>query len=136
MQWDWDGSPRRWRGVRLSGYFELDLGRWHAEQDGRRSHAWVSQISVVPVLRLSGDGWRGWYVEAGVGPSLLTPLYESKDKRFSTRFQFRDHLAVGRRFGESLRHEVALRLEHFSNAGITRPNPGINLLGLRYVHHW
>jgi lipid A 3-O-deacylase len=45
---------------------------------------------------------------------------------------FADHLAVGRRFGEGLQPEVALRVQHFSSGGIHRPNPGEDFLQLRY----
>ena len=36
--------------------------------------------------------------------------------------------AAQRMFSEALRHELALRVQHFSNAGIKRPNPGENFL--------
>jgi lipid A 3-O-deacylase len=40
-------------------------------------------------------------------------------------------------FGRSLdaqqHHELSLRLQHFSNADIKRPNPGENFVQLRYA---
>ena len=53
---------------------------------------------------------------------------------FSTKFQFGDHIGVGARFGAANRHDLGLRLQHVSNGGIKNPNPGINLLLLRYQY--
>ena len=68
-----------------------------------------------------------------MGPSWITPLYEDETRRFSTRFQFRDHVAFGWSLGATGRHELSVQLEHFSNAGVASPNPGVDLLGVRYA---
>jgi lipid A 3-O-deacylase len=133
LQWHppWHWHPTRHSRVGL--YLELEFGRWRAEFDGGGSAwSWVSQFSLVPVLRWSGPADEGWYLEIGVGPSYLTPVYRSATKRFSSQFQFRDHLGIGRTFGQHGRHDLSLRIQHFSNAGIERPNPGLNMVGLRY----
>lgn len=131
---------RAWRwseGVDATGHLEVEIGRWRSSLSaGGASWAWVSQFSLVPVLRWSGAGSFGWYAELGIGPSYLTPVFQSRDKRFSSRFQFRDHLSVGRRWGSDGRNDLSVRLEHFSNAGIERPNPGINRLALRYTRRF
>lgn len=59
--------------------------------------------------------------------------YGSREKRFSTSFNFGDHIGVGLPLGEGDRQEVVLRIQHFSNGGIKRTNPGENFLQLRYV---
>ena len=129
----WD---RRWHrslgSGRLSLYWELSVGRWRGERDGRRGTAWVTQLGVTPVLRWERRPYgRGWFVEGGIGGNLLLPLYRSRDKVFSTRFNFGDHLGVGRRFGTDGRFELALRVQHFSNGGIRHPNPGEDFVQLR-----
>ncbi len=86
---------------------------------------------MTPVLRLFPGGSR-WFVEGGIGANLLLPIYQSESKRFSTSFNFGDHLAIGRIFGKDGGHEIALRFQHFSNAGIREPNPGENFLQIRY----
>ena len=63
-------------------------------------------------------------------------MYRSADKRFSTKFNFGDHLAVGRTFGDRGQHDVGLRFQHFSHAGIKEPNPGENFLQLRYARRF
>jgi lipid A 3-O-deacylase len=102
-----------------------------------RSSAWVTQAGVTPVVRWHPPSWGGdWYVEGGIGANLLLPIYRSRDKRFSTAFNFGDHIAIGRRFGPSRQHEMALRIQHFSNAGIKDPNPGEDFVQLRYSHRY
>ena len=72
-------------------------------------------------------------MEVGIGANLLFPIYQTHDKRFSTAFNFGDHLAIGYRHGN---REFALRLQHFSNAGIKYPNPGEDFIQLRYAFHY
>jgi hypothetical protein len=37
-------------------------------------------------------------------------------------------------WGPRQEHELSLRLQHASNAGVKEPNPGVNFLLLRYAH--
>ena len=130
--WDWSWHKDLSFG-RLGGYWEASFGRWNSHRAGQDGTAWVTQLGVTPVLRLYPTSWGGrWFVEAGIGANVLLPIYRSRSKRFSTAFNFGDHLAFGRRFGESGKHELALRLQHFSNAGIKEPNPGENFVQIRY----
>jgi hypothetical protein len=117
----------------VTGYFELSLGRWVSHlDDGTRSSAWVTQVGITPVLRWQPFRSSRWFTEAGIGVNLLDPIYRSSDKRFSTAFNFGDHVGIGVQFGEARAQELTLRLQHFSNAGIKDPNPGENFVQLRY----
>ena len=134
LTWDWSWHKDVGWG-RLTGYWDVSFGRWASDgADGTTSsHAWVTQVGITPVVRLHPGGpGPGWYVEGGIGANVLLPIYRTGDKRFSTKFNFGDHLAVGRTFGDRGEHDVAVRLQHFSNAGIKEPNPGENFLQLRY----
>jgi lipid A 3-O-deacylase len=111
----------------VSGYFEAAIGRWTT----RDSSAWATQLGLTPVIRLRPSGHaRDWFAELGVGANYIVPLYKTDHKRFSTEFNFGDHIAIGRQFGGRRQHEVAVRVEHFSNAGIAHPNPGENFVGI------
>ena len=132
--WDWRWSREVGWG-RLTGYWDVLVGRWASERtDGdSNAHALVTQLGFTPVVRLyPGHTEAGWYIEGGIGANLLLPVYRTKDKRFSTRFNFGDHFAVGLTFGERAEHDLSVRIQHFSNAGIRKPNPGENFLQLRY----
>jgi len=130
--WDWPWQ-QHWRYATLSGYFEADVGRWTSDVNGQERTVYTTQAGLTPVLRVRPSGRASpWFAEAGVGANLILPLFHSGDKSFSTEFNFGDHFALGRDFGSRGQHELALRIEHFSNAGINHPNPGENFGQVRY----
>jgi len=117
----------------FSGYLEASIGRWWIDDGGMRRSPWVSQVGLTPVLRWRfGSGAQPWFAEVGIGLNVLSPLVHDEHRRFSTKFNFGDHLAVGHRLGKA--DEIALRLQHFSNGGIRQPNPGINFVQVRWTH--
>lgn len=129
-QWDFN---KHWRiGARgvANAYSELSLGHWRAHDDG--GYAAVTQFGFTPTLRYWPSGaTAGWFAEAGVGANVLAPLYRSHRKRFSTAFNFGSHIGVGYRVHAKHPWEWLLRVEHFSNADIKTPNPGLNFVQLR-----
>jgi hypothetical protein len=109
------------------------MGAWHVDGD-REQRSWIAQAGVTPFLRFTAQDWDAhWFVEAGIGANVIAPRYRNRDKQFSTTFNFGDHLGVGFRLGPQREHEVALRVEHFSNCAIRHPNPGENFGQLRYL---
>lgn len=133
--WDWRWQ-QHYRFGTLGGYFEADFGRWTTNNDGIRGSAWMTQVGLTPVLRLHPAGAAHWFAEIGVGANYILPIFRSGPKRFSTEFNFGDHFAIGRDFGQRNQHELAARVEHFSNAGIAHPNPGENFVQLRYAYRF
>jgi lipid A 3-O-deacylase len=130
--WDWQWR-RHYSALTASGYFEADIGRWTTDDHGVNRSAWATQVGVTPVIRLQPVALANrWFGEIGVGANYIVPLYRTNHKRFSTEFNFGDHVGVGRQFGERRQYELLLRMQHFSNAGIEHPNPGENFFQLRY----
>lgn len=131
-RWDWDWVGRIWLG-RVTGSTEFTLARWRAHDPSDD----FTQVGITPVLRLYPRGWQpGWFLEAGIGANAITPHYRNRGDRFSTVFNFGDHLGVGRRFGPAQEHELVLRAEHFSNCSLREPNPGENFLQVRYLRRF
>ena len=130
--WDLDWQrATRWGPV--SSALELSMGRWRSDGELERSRHRTSEFGITPLLRLRPPGWpQGWSVEAGVGLHLLTPLYQREHKHFSTRYNFGDQL--GFVYQGSAGQELSLRLQHYSNAGLKKPNPGENFVQLRYAY--
>ena len=134
MAWGvpWPGPIYRAYGI--STRLELFASGWRTRRwDGEPR--WLLQAGVVPVLRVRFDDGRSpWFMEGGIGLALLNAELRTPDRTFSTRLNFSDNLGIGRSFGAQGEHEVSLHLQHTSNAGIREPNPGLNLLLLRYAH--
>ena len=59
-------------------------------------------------------------------------VYNNNGRRFSTAFQFGDHLGVGYVFNNGL--DVGLKVQHFSNGAIKRPNSGANVAVVRVAY--
>ncbi len=127
--------PWAWKSTRLGGELtastEVFASLWSARAaSGRQS---FTQVGIVPLLRYRFSGGSSpWFVEGGIGISLLDQVYRTPHKQFSTAGNFYDVLAVGRSLGDARTQELSLRLTHMSNADIKKPNPGENFLQLRY----
>ena len=130
--WPWSWRHEFGEGE-VTGLTEVFLSHWSTRAEpGRRSFTQVG--AVVPLLRYRfNQSQSPWFLEAGIGFAVMDPVYRTEHKQFSTHFNFVDVLGVGRSFGERQRQELGLRLTHLSNGGIKRPNPGENLLQLRYA---
>jgi lipid A 3-O-deacylase len=132
LVWPWSWQHATAAGA-WTAYTEAYLSRWSARVDGGRSD--FDHVGVAPMFRYRGThGASPWFVEGGIGLIYMDRLFTTPEKKFSTRLNFADTLGVGRNFGERGRHEVTLRFTHFSNAGLKRPNPGQNLLRVKYAY--
>lgn len=126
------------RGAGTTWYFDIFASQWRIKDlpdDSARRN--IAQIGASVIWRHRfEEGASPWFAEAGLGVTTTNHLYRSEEKSFSTTFNFVSQLGVGRSFGDDGRHEVSLRLQHYSNAAIKRPNPGINFLQLRYGYRF
>lgn len=116
--------------------WDLFASRWRAPEaiDGRRNYA---QIGVIATWRYRFDrGVSSWFAEGGLGGTVMNHVYRTADEPFSTAFQFTEVVGIGRRFGARGEHELSLRAQHVSNAGIKKPNPGANFMRLRYLYRF
>lgn len=133
--WPWRNWTRHSGGLRLTGFWDVHVIQGHSrDQDGGRRKTLA--VGLTPMLRVTSatTGLEHWFVEGGVGLTFSDGYYVSRDRRFSTRLNFATSVGAGWMLGRS--HEVSLRIAHASNAGIRRPNPGENLLQLRYLYRW
>jgi lipid A 3-O-deacylase len=134
VQWPW-AWRRSLLGGELTGHWDTHVAHWRAPGGtalpGGRRH-WT-QLAVVPTLRWRFDGGRSpWFVEGGIGLSVMDGHYATRRKAFSTRFNFTDHQGVGFNFGARRQHELMLVVRHVSNGGIRKPNPGEDFVQVRY----
>jgi hypothetical protein len=127
-----------WQGGLATAYAELSVAHWTSA--GLRlpnDPASFTRLGAAPALRWypDADGRRG-FVEGGIGVNIFSPVYRVGGRRFSSSFNFGDHLGIGWRFGRAGEHEWVLRVQHFSNAGLRVPNPGEDFAQLRYLRRF
>jgi opacity protein-like surface antigen len=116
----WEQDWGHWR-ARL--HPEADVGhfRYTGSSDGADA---MSQLGATALLRVvRGIGTIRPYAELGLGGALLSRT-SLGPKRFSTNFQFAEHVGLGAEFGG---FSAGWRYSHFSNADIETPNEGIDL---------
>jgi hypothetical protein len=130
--WNWDLLREPW-----SVYVETSVSRWQSRGGQPTDHGVLTQLALIPVFRYRMDQGRSpWFVEGGVGATVTSSIYRQGNTHFSTSFNFGDHIGMGYAFGAMRKNEIALRVEHYSNAGIKHPNPGKNFAQVRYVYYF
>lgn len=137
VQWDWDqnwfakSSP-----ISIDGYWDFSVGEWHS--NGTPQDHNITDIGFTPVFRIQPSRAMDFipYAEIGVGAHYLTGKNITDTRRFSTHYQFGDHVGAGFRFGKDGAYDIGYRLQHLSNAGIDHPNPGINFHQIRLQYHF
>jgi hypothetical protein len=127
-----------WSGGTLtaSTFAEAAVAHWRFSHPSAAGLRQITVIGVTPYVRIRDARAHRWFFDFGIGLNTLSDLYETGEKQFSTRFQFSDHLAVGRSFGDQGEFEVSYRFVHYSNAGIRRPNPGVNFHTIRLEYRF
>ena len=134
VQWDWNQRWFQGRNWHLGGYWDLAAGYWRGSSPPG-FHEELFDIGLTPVFRLQQNDLDGPYLEAGIGFHLLSDT-SLGDKRFSTSFQFGEHIGAGVRFGPKGRYDFGYRFQHLSNADIKRPNSGINFHQVRFQYRF
>lgn len=88
----------------------------------------LSPVIFYPIGSIAGNRV---FAEFGIGLSLLDDT-KFAGKNISTHYQFEDRLGIAMKFGEAEQHSVSLKYFHYSNAGIKKPNPGLDFISLSY----
>ena len=127
-QWNWAAQWWKSNNTHIGGYWNLNLAKWRGNRfrnipNNRQD---LFAIGLTPVFRFQRDSLTGPYAEFGIGVYYLSELYDNDDKKLSTKFQFGDHIGVGYVFNNRL--DVGVKLQHFSNGGIKKPNSGVDML--------
>ena len=126
MQFDWDKSWLQSDVGRLTGYWSGGYTYW--EGDKTSSNHSLS-FSPVLVYEFAGQTVKP-YVELGVGVAVFANT-EVENNQLGNAFQFEDRFGFGLRFTGG--HEVGIRATHYSNAGLSSPNDGVESYALHYT---
>jgi len=119
----------------VRGHWDLSMTGWSNPPVPGARRRELSVWGAGAALRWHANGGNSpWFMEAGTGLNLASRHYIRDGRKFGTRYNFASHIGAGYLFGQHREHEISLRLQHTSNGGIKRPNPGANFLFLRYAH--
>ncbi|ADV46384.1 acyloxyacyl hydrolase [Nitratifractor salsuginis] len=103
----------------LSGYWEGSLNYW----DGYGTHNYGVALSPVFTYLFNTSGTFTPYLEGGIGVSWFSKT-QMGPRDLSTHFLFEDRIGAGVRIGN---WDLSFRYMHYSNAGIKKPNDGIDI---------
>jgi hypothetical protein len=119
--WSWWESAEG----RLHTYWQADFSQWKGKGAGSQT---IHGIGLAPVFRYSWSTSQSWqpYVEGAIGLHYFSGVRLSTRKRMGTRFEFGDHVGFGLRLGRDTGLDLGYRYQHYSNAGISRHNGGVN----------
>ncbi|MES2632466.1 MAG: acyloxyacyl hydrolase [Pseudomonadota bacterium] len=132
LVWNWDWRTQM-AGGEITAITEASISHWSGRAIGGGRDSFI-QLGLQPIFRYRfNQGASPWFLEGGIGLTVTDKLYVTSTKTFSTRFNFADTLGFGVSMGPKRDSELGLRLTHYSNASIKRPNPGENFLQLRYA---
>ena len=132
-QWNWQSRWLQHGNWHMGGYWDAQLGQWSGSDKNT-----ITDLGLTPVFRYQETQPSGIspYVEGAIGFHLISPVRLEERRGFSSAFQFGDHVGVGARFGERHCYDLGLRFQHLSNAGIKKPNNGINFTQVRFQYHF
>ena len=128
--WDTDWNWMVKENLPIHLYWEANASYWHSDPgESGNDEAW--EVGVTPVLRmpLPIDSGPQTYIEGGIGAHLVSET-EIEDIDLSSTFHFGSLIGAGLLLDQG-RLDLGIRLQHLSNAGISQPNQGIDLLLLR-----
>ncbi|NMH65343.1 acyloxyacyl hydrolase [Shewanella sp. SHSM-M6] len=114
---------------------ETSVGYWG--YDGKKGHETNWLLTGSPVLRypLGSLADQDVFIEVGVGLALLQET-RFANRNLDTHYQFESRLGLETRLGEADRHRLGLNYLHYSNAGLSSPNPGMDFISLSYRYSW
>lgn len=123
---NWDKSWLQSDVGRLTGYWDGAYTYWDGDTASSSNSL---SFSPVFVYEFAGEKVKP-YVEAGIGVAVFSST-KVEDSKLGTAFQFEDRIGLGLRFAGG--HEVGIRATHYSNAGISSTNDGIESYALHYT---
>ncbi|HEX5791720.1 MAG TPA: acyloxyacyl hydrolase, partial [Rheinheimera sp.] len=90
-------------------------------------------LALSPVLKKQFANWysKPVFWEFGIGVSMLTKR-EFAGKDLGSHFQFEDRLGLLIELDAQNRKMLAVRYMHYSNAGLSSRNPGMDFLNIAY----
>lgn len=116
-------------GLKLQAHVESSLSQ--IDGSGSGGNRGITVVGITPTLILFSPKSPG-YLEFGIGAHYFDEKQINSRKSVGTHFEFGDFLGVGLRLGSRQQFEVGYRVTHFSNAGMSSNNPGLDFHQIRF----
>lgn len=107
----------------LTGFHTVSMNHWQGHNDS------IDVIAYSPVFVYHFRHAPVNYVKIGVGVAWLSDTM-IQSRKLGSYFQFEDQLGVGWQWNV---HNLGLVYMHYSNAGFSHPNQGIDMIVLSYA---
>jgi lipid A 3-O-deacylase len=127
---DWAKEWFRTTTGRLTGYWDAGYTYWAAGDKGSAGHS----VAFSPVFAYEFSTRNENiipFIEAGIGVALFSSTHVG-EQDLGSSFNFEDRIGFGVKLPDHQR--VGIRATHYSNAGISEPNDGIESYALYYSH--
>jgi hypothetical protein len=112
--------------LRSADHLNVELGLIHTP--GKV----VGVVSAGPVWRFPVGSSR-FHVDLRVAPTLIS-ADEFGDSEMGGHFHVTSSLSIGTSIGEARRFRIHLEFAHTSNADLDKPNPGLDMIGIRFTN--
>jgi lipid A 3-O-deacylase len=115
---------------RLTGYWDAGYTYWAAGDKGSAGHS----VAFSPVFAYEFSTKNENitpFIEAGIGVAVFSSTHVG-EQDLGSSFNFEDRIGFGVKLPDHQR--VGIRATHYSNAGISEPNDGIESYALYYSH--
>lgn len=126
--WPFSGFPES--PLNLSGYWDLSFAHWQTTPPLVSQPRSITILAASPIVRLQTQknyvlGAKP-YIELGIGASFLSNNHLGH-RNLGSQFAFQDLLGAGLRWGISETWSLSYHYLHYSNAGLSPPNQGIDV---------
>jgi len=115
-------------GWSLIAELESSLTRIQGKGSNNRE-VWV--VGISPVLTLQSKE-SPTFLELGVGLSYFDTKQITDSLSVGTHLEFADLVGFGFKFGRKGQYDLGFRWIHYSNAGISTNNPGLDFQAIRF----
>jgi len=136
------GRPNHLRGARISYelqpsylanlnikllefYFDFSGAYWKTNYFEHK-HLFVFAAAPVARINLAKSSPLDPYIEGSIGGAFLTHDHLGH-RDLGAHIAFQDMIGVGATFGERHQYDLSFRYLHYSNAGLFKPNNGIDV---------
>lgn len=131
----WNRPAPLWQGQRwqLLLRHEGELAAWRVTRASD-----LLELGYSPVFRLQRPlaGGGAFFVEGAIGVRALSHTRIAPDRSMGSALHFSDMLGLGWQWGPQGRSSAGVRVQHLSNGGLKKPNPGMDFTQIYYSHRF